>query len=80
MQQTETYYTVEQVAVILSRGKDWVWAQCRAQKMPHHKIGRTYRFADADLRELMFQTAVVTKTAEGDDNPVPSKERRRRMI
>jgi excisionase family DNA binding protein len=58
MQQTETYYTVEQVAIMLSRGKDWVWAQCRDRKIPHHKLGRSYRFTDGDLKALAAQSAV----------------------
>ena len=79
MQQTETYYTVEQVAIMLSRGNDWVWAQCRDRKIPHHKLGRAYRFTDGDLKEFGAQTAVVARTPEADDDLVPSKALRRRM-
>ena len=79
MQQTETYYTVEQVAILLSRGQDWVWAQCRDRKIPHHKLGRSYRFSDGDLKHLAAQTAVVTRTPQADDDLMPSRAQRRRI-
>ena len=79
MEQSETYYTVEQVAIMLSRGKDWVWAQCRDRKISHHKLGRTYRFSDGDLKDLAAHTAVVTRSPQADDDLVPSKAQRRRI-
>jgi excisionase family DNA binding protein len=75
MQQTETYYTVEQVAIMLSRGKDWVWAQCRDRKIPHHKLGRSYRFTDGDLKALAAQSAVTP--GETDYELLTSKGERR---
>jgi excisionase family DNA binding protein len=79
VQQTEMYYTVEEVAIIFRRGKDWVWAQSRDRKIPHHRLGRTYRFSNGDLKELAAKTAVVIKMPEEDDDLVPSKARRRRI-
>jgi excisionase family DNA binding protein len=54
----ETYYTVDQVAEILSRSSSWVYAQCRQRKIPHHRLGRGYRLTEDDLREYATQTRV----------------------
>jgi len=71
------YYTVEEVAQMLNRGKDWVWEQCRNRTIPHHKLGRVYRFTEDDLRALAIQTAVTPAEPEQADELLPSKARRR---
>jgi len=43
-------------------GQDWVWAQCRERKIPHHKLGRSYRFTDGDLKALAAQSAAPLQT------------------
>ena len=48
--------TVEEVAERLGVTKDWVWAQARAGRIPHVRLGRYRRFReeaiDAWLRQL----------------------------
>jgi excisionase family DNA binding protein len=48
--------TAEEVAETLGVGVKWVWAQARAGKIPHVKLGRYRRFRpetiDAWIREL----------------------------
>jgi excisionase family DNA binding protein len=36
--------TAEQVAELLGMGTDWVYAQVRANRIPHVKLGRYVRF------------------------------------
>ena len=48
--------TVDEVAERLGMTKDWVWAQARAGRIPHVRLGRYRRFReeaiDAWLRDL----------------------------
>jgi len=48
--------TVDEVAERLGVTKDWVWAQARAGRIPHVRLGRYRRFReeaiDAWLRQL----------------------------
>jgi len=71
-----TYYGVEQVSEMLGRSRDWVWAQCRECKIPHHRIGRSYRFTADDLKQLMANTAVVP-IESGEDMLLSSRAERR---
>lgn len=63
------YWTVEQVAEITGMSRRWLWAQCRADAIAHHKFGNQYRFSDVNLAELGTQTAVVA--VEASDEMVP---------
>ncbi len=38
--------TVEEVAERLGVTKDWVWAQARAGRIPHVRLGRYRRFRE----------------------------------
>ena len=51
-------YTVEEVAEITGMSKHWLWRQCRNKAVPHHSMGRRYRFSEADLRALFDSTRV----------------------
>jgi excisionase family DNA binding protein len=54
--------TADEVAERLGVTKDWVWAQARAGRIPHVRLGRYRRFReeaiDAWLRELEAQQLV----------------------
>jgi excisionase family DNA binding protein len=58
------YYTVEQVSEQTGMSKDWLWQQCRDRKIPHHRLGRTYRFTADDLANLQAATAVAPKAVQ----------------
>jgi excisionase family DNA binding protein len=51
-------WTVREVSELARVSESWIYRQCRAQAIPHHRLGRRYRFTDQDLRGLMAQTAV----------------------
>lgn len=53
------YYSVENVAELIGVSEQWIWRQCRANAIPHHRFGRQYRFSTQDLRDLNSQTAVA---------------------
>jgi excisionase family DNA binding protein len=42
--------TVDEVAQRLGVTKDWVWAQARAGRIPHVRLGRYVRFEPEELR------------------------------
>jgi excisionase family DNA binding protein len=41
--------TVEEVAERLGVTKDWVWAQARAGRIPHVRLGRYRRFREESI-------------------------------
>jgi excisionase family DNA binding protein len=45
--------TVEEVAERLGVTKDWVWAQARAGRIPHVRLGRYRRFREEALDEWL---------------------------
>lgn len=42
--------TAEEVAELLGMGVDWVYAQTRAKKIPHVRLGRFRRYRAASIR------------------------------
>lgn len=36
--------TADEVAELLNMSKDWVWAETRAGRIPHVKLGRRYHY------------------------------------
>lgn len=62
--------TAEEIAERLGMRTDWVWAQARAGRIPHIRLGRYRRFresaVEAWLRELEAQnTDASTGTSSG---------------
>ncbi len=57
--------TAEEVAERLGMRTDWVWAQARAGRIPHIRLGRYRRFREsaleAWLRRLEADSAAPTK-------------------
>ena len=47
--------TVEQVAERLGVTKDWVWAQARAGRIPHVRLGRYRRFREEALEQWVAE-------------------------
>jgi hypothetical protein len=46
-------------AAIFGRSEGWYLTQLRARKLPGHKIGRTWKLTDDDIRQAMELTAVA---------------------
>lgn len=66
---------VEDLGVLLKHTPDWVRAQCRAGRLPHHKIGKLYVFTADDVAEILAATAVAIRS---EDPPPAAPIRRRR--
>lgn len=47
--------TVEEVADRLGVTKDWVWAQARAGRIPHVRLGRYRRFREEAIEAWLQQ-------------------------
>lgn len=45
--------TVDEVADRLGVTKDWVWAQARAGRIPHVRLGRYRRFREEAIEEWL---------------------------
>ena len=45
--------TVDDVAERLGVTKDWVWAQARAGRIPHVRLGRYRRFREEAIEEWL---------------------------
>ena len=45
--------TVDDVAQRLGVTKDWVWAQARAGRIPHVRLGRYRRFREEAIEEWL---------------------------
>jgi excisionase family DNA binding protein len=45
--------TAEQVAERLGMTKEWVWAQVRADRIPHVRLGRYRRFREEAINEWL---------------------------
>ena len=73
MRTMDRLLTAEEVAERLGMRTDWVWAQARAGRIPHVRLGRYRRFRDsaieAWLRELEIGSAAAPSSARPD--PIP---------
>lgn len=58
--------TAEDVAAILAVGIDWVYAEARADRIPHVRLGRNVRFRLASIEEW-------TGTLERGSMPAPMR-------
>jgi hypothetical protein len=67
---------VDDLGVLLKHTPDWVRAQCRAGRLPHHKIGKRYVFTPEDVTEILTATAVKARP-ELPAQPVPRRSGRR---
>jgi hypothetical protein len=67
---------VDDLGVLLKHTPDWVRAQCRAGRLPHHKIGKLYVFTPEDVAEILDSTAVKTRP-EPRTQPVTRRSGRR---
>lgn len=65
----------DDLGVLLKHTPDWIRAEARAGRLPHHKVGKLYVFTPDDVAEILAATAVSTRPP---DPPEPVTVRRRR--
>ena len=65
--------TAEEVAELLKVNTEWVWAQARAGRIPHVRLGRYRRFRESALNEwlLALETGGTGQTAASPVRRVP---------
>ena len=61
------FFTIDQVSQLTGMSSKWLWAQCRANAVAHHRFGRVYRFSEQDLSDLTDQTAVTPALARAPE-------------
>ncbi|MGO9495550.1 MAG: helix-turn-helix domain-containing protein [Solirubrobacteraceae bacterium] len=62
--------TAEEVADRLGVRTDWVWAQARAGRIPHVRLGRYRRFRESALEAwICGLEAASTKPSQATGNP-----------
>jgi excisionase family DNA binding protein len=71
--------TVDEVAAMIGMGRDWVYAEARAGRIPHVKLGRYVKFraeaVEAWLREIERGGTVAVRAKAAPPTP-PQKQRR----
>lgn len=54
----------DDLGALLKHTPDWIRAECRAGRLPHHKVGKLYVFTPEDVAEILAATAVATRPPE----------------
>jgi excisionase family DNA binding protein len=69
--------TADEVAELLKVNSQWVWAQARAGRIPHVRLGRYRRFRESALEAwlLDLETGSPTPRAATPPQPVPLRRR-----
>ncbi len=64
-------HTPEEVAPLVGKSPRWLKDQARRREIPHHKVGHSYRFSDANIAEIIASTAVPagSSAAAGTGEP-----------
>lgn len=66
--------SADDVAAMLGMGKDWVYAEVRANRIPHVKLGRYVRFRAESIEEWIagLERATMSGTTKrGGDGSQP---------
>ena len=56
--------TAAQMAATLGKSPAWVQTACRAKKLPHVKVGKTYRFTAEQVAQIL--ALLTVEPAEPD--------------
>jgi excisionase family DNA binding protein len=69
--------TAEEVAERLGMKPDWVWAQARAGRIPHIRLGRYRRFRESAVEEWLreLETGGTQRPSGAQPQPIPLRRR-----
>ena len=69
--------TAEEVAERLGTRTDWVWAQARAGRIPHVRLGRYRRFRESAIEAWLqgLETGGVAAPPAARATPIPLRRR-----
>jgi excisionase family DNA binding protein len=70
--------TAEEIAERLGMRTDWVWAQARAGRIPHVRLGRYRRFRESTI-EAWLKNLETGGTTSFGATPAPRVPTRRRV-
>ena len=65
--------TADELAERLGMKTEWVWAQARAGRIPHVRLGRYRRFRESAVEEWLqeLETAGSRRSASTESRPIP---------
>ena len=69
-------FTVAEVAELTQMSEYWLRQQCREARIPHHRLGRIYRFSESDLAQLLSESRVQTRTDPCEPALTPTRHHR----
>ena len=69
-------YTIAQVAELTQMSEYWLRQQCREARIPHHRLGRSYRFSESDLTQLLSESRVQTRPDPRERALTPTRHQR----
>lgn len=69
MSSADRLLTADEVAEFLRVTRGWIYAETRAGRIPHLRLGRYVRYRESAIREWMAQLELA---ASGARRPVPS--------
>ena len=69
--------TAEEIAERLSLRTDWVWAQARAGRIPHIRLGRYRRFRESAIEAWLCELEAKSVESSPATTPPPIALRRR---
>ena len=69
--------TADELAERLGMKTDWVWAQARAGRIPHVRLGRYRRFRESAVEEWLreLETGGSGRAASPQSRPIPLRRR-----
>jgi excisionase family DNA binding protein len=69
--------TAEEIAERLGMKTEWVWAQARAGRIPHVRLGRYRRFRESAVDDWLrdLETGGATSRVPAPVRPVPMRRR-----
>jgi excisionase family DNA binding protein len=63
--------TADELAERLGMKTEWVWAQARADRIPHVRLGRYRRFRESAVEEWLRELETGGATARAPHRPSP---------
>jgi excisionase family DNA binding protein len=69
--------TADEIAERLGMKTEWVWAQARAGRIPHVRLGRYRRFRESAVEEWLreIETSGTGRPSSPQSRPIPLRRR-----
>ena len=70
---TDRLLTADDVAAIVGMTKDWIYAEVRAGRIPHVKLGRYYRFREESIAAWIEEIETTSNYNGGRPRRAPAR-------